>query len=70
MFVLDGEKIKKQRECLNLTQSDVFSSTDRALTPSELSKIENGKKTTLVSPKLAELARALGLSVDDILKEV
>lgn len=70
MYVLDGEKIKQQRENLKLTQIDVFKSTNCTLTPQELSRIENGKKTTLVSSTLAELAKALGLNASDIMKEI
>ena len=70
MYVLNGEKIKQQRENLKLTQTDIFKATNFVLTPSELSKIENGKKPTLISSTLAELAKALGLTPGDILKEV
>ena len=70
MYVLNGEKIKAQRENLKLTQTDIFKATNFALTPSELSKIETGKKPTLISSTLAELAKALGLTPGDILKEV
>lgn len=70
MYVLNGEKIKQQRENLKLTQTDIFKATNFAITPSELSKIETGKKTTLISSTLAELAKALGLVTDDIMQEV
>ena len=70
MYVLDGKKIKQRRENLKLTQIDIFKSTNYMLTPQELSRIENGKKTTLVSSTLAELAKALGLTVNDIMEEI
>ena len=70
MFVINGEKVRQQRENLKLTQIDIFNATNYALTPQELSKIENGKKKTLVSATLAELAKALGLTVNDIMKEI
>lgn len=65
MTVSIGKRIKEIRQSLNISQSEL---ADRMkyLNQSQISKIENGdRKATAMD--LIEIAKALGVSVDEII---
>ncbi|WP_405844649.1 helix-turn-helix domain-containing protein [Streptomyces sp. NBC_01518] len=67
MKVFSPENLKKARSEAGLTQFELGSKS--GLAPDKISKFENGRAIPLLV-SAAALAEALGLLVDDLLKEV
>lgn len=60
-----GQRVRRLRKALKLTQGQVVQHIP-GLTASALSQIENGQTKVLQGPNLIGLARALGVSVDEL----
>jgi transcriptional regulator with XRE-family HTH domain len=65
-WVAAGGRLKALRQMLGLKQDEVAGLTGGAVDRCELSKYENGRHRVRDDQKRLGLARALGLSLDDL----
>lgn len=62
-----GYKIKEYREAVNMTQEEL--STASGVSRGTISALENGSERTTTMKTLLKIARALGVTVDQIFFE-